>query len=210
MNYRNDGIMPFEVEVLFRQILNMDQIKYITSLLIALGKYMVLDREMLDKRAGKIGLSYIRRATETKLITEYRHRDDQQIHDYYFYSLAPGGIYFLESEGFPFHKLPKYTNQQHRERILTFNKWALEQNYTMNANIPQSRKFDYFITNEKNGPNTIVGFYENMISEQQAIDQIQIEIDEAKKKGVMILDENYDFEKIKMPMIEIGNKSSSF
>lgn len=210
MNYRNDGIMPFEVEVLFRQILNMDQIKYISNLLIALGKYMVLDRDMLDERAGKIGLSYIRRATETKLITEYRHRDDQQIHDYYFYSLAPGGIYFLESEGFPFHKLPKYTNQQHRERILTFNKWALDQNYTINAEIPQSRKFDYFITNERKGPDAIVGFYENMINEQQATDQIQIAIDEANKKGAVISDQSFVFEKIKMPMIEIGNKSAAF
>lgn len=196
MGYRNDGVMPFEVEVIFRQILNMDQIKYITNLLIALGKYMVLDRDMLDKRAGKIGLSYIRKAAETKLISEYQYFDDKEFREYYFYSLAPGGIYFLESEGFPIHKLPKFTNQQHRERILTFNKWALNQGFTINTDIPQSRKFDYFITNEKKGPNTIVGFYEKIITEQQAKDRLQL-----------LTEKSFAIEKIMSPIIKIGNKS---
>ncbi len=196
MGYRNDGLMPFEVEVLFRQILNMDQIKYISSLLIALGKYMVLDRDMINQRAGKIGLSYIRKAAETKLISEYQYLDDQNFRDYYFYSLAPGGIYFLESEGFPFHKLPKFTNQQHRERILTFNKWALEHNYIINVEIPQSRKFDYFITNEKKGPDTIVGYFENIVTEQQVKAQLEA-----------MTEEKLTFKKIEIPMIEIGNKS---
>ena len=81
MGFRNSGIMPFEVDVLFRQILNMDQIKYITSLLIILGKYMVLDREMIDIRAGKIGLSYIEKAKKSMLITEYQHMDEQGIRE---------------------------------------------------------------------------------------------------------------------------------
>lgn len=196
MGYRNDGIVPFEVEVLFRQILNMDQIKYISNLLIALGKYMVLDRTMLDERAGKIGLSYIRKAAETKLITEYQYYDDQEFREYFFYSLAPGGIYFLESEGFPFHKLPKFINQQHRERILTFNRWALNQNFSINGEISQSRKYDFFITNEKKGSDTIVGYFENMISEQKVKEQLQA-----------LTEENFVIEKIMTPMIKIGNKS---
>lgn len=192
MGFRNSGIMPFEVDVLFRQILNMDQIKYITSLLIILGKYMVLDREMIDIRAGKIGLSYIEKAKKSMLITEYQHMDEQGIREYYFYSLAPGGIYFLESEGFPFHKLPKYTNQEHRERILTFNKWAIGKGYTINVEMPQSRKFDFFLTNEKK-----VGYFHDVISEQQVKEQLQA-----------ITEENFTFETIDIPMISIGNKSS--
>jgi hypothetical protein len=211
MDYRNKGAMPFDVEVLFRQILNLDQIKYISGLIITLGKYMVLDRSMLDLRAGKTGLSYIQRAAETKLIAEYTDMYDETSggKKYYFYSLAPGGIYFLESEGFAHHKLPKYTNQQHRQRILTFNKWAIANNYGINMQLPQSHKFDYFVTDKKVEGAMVVGYFSDLTNEDKINDELKKLIFDAKQQGKDI-DFTLKYEAITIPMIKIGNKSSAY
>ena len=209
MNLHTQGLTAFETEVLFRKILNMDQIKFVSNLIFELGKYMVLDRFLIDNRAGKVGLSYIQKASEFNLITEYKYLDDSnRAKDYYFYSLAPGGIYFLESEGFSFHKLPKYTNQEHRERILTFNHWALKEGYTINMTIPQSRKFDFFITNEKIGTATIIGYFENLIKEHEVTAKMLEIVDYLKENKILIVND-FIYKKINVENIKIGNKAFS-
>lgn len=78
-NLREEGLTGFEAEVLFRQVLNMNQIHYISRMLRTIGKYMVLDRDMLNIRTGgKIGLSFIKKAIDYRLVAEHQYKSKDE------------------------------------------------------------------------------------------------------------------------------------
>lgn len=165
---REIGATGFEVEVLFRRVLNMQQIHYISWVLRSLGKYMVLDRDMIAARMGKkVGLSYLQKAKEYGLIAEYKYKDGEEEKNKYYFSLAPGGLYFLEAEQYAHHKLRLDADHEERTRILTFNRFALDNGYDINMGFQQDRRYRFYFAQSRKGNKTPACYHPEVIKEEQ-------------------------------------------
>jgi hypothetical protein len=200
-NLKKHGIGPLEVEILFRSELSLEQIEHISKLLKLLGKYMVLDRDMLTERAGEgIGLSYINKATDYTLIRQLQAKDERG-KDYFVYTLVPGGIYALEAQRIAFHKLPLFTDQYDMIRILTFNKYALKHGYSISMQYPQRKEFDFFMASKKE--RRIVCYFPYLTDEEKIKDILLKDYDE---KVVSKL----EFEAITIPQVKINGGFSPY
>lgn len=184
---REEGTTGFEVEVLFRQLLNMNQIHYITKLLKALGKYMVLDRDMLNIRTGgKIGLSFVKKAIDYSLIAEHQYKSKEEgPKKQYFLSLAPGGIYFLEAQGYLTNKLKLSADHYERSHILTYNQFLIDNNQDISTAYLQGNRSDFFFSCSPEEPRTLIHFFPYLTSEEKIMDFLRpiIEKELQGKKG---------------------------
>lgn len=191
------GITGFETEVLFRHVLNINQIKHISKLLKILGRYMILDREMINIRAGSsIGLSYIKEAVNNKLVVEFKDQDK------YYFMLGVGGIYFLASQGYQFHKLKLDVDQHDRERILTVNKYMIEKQYDICMDIAQSNNYDFFVAEANN--KLIACYYKQLINQEKLRDKLQKMINSSgDSENIVNPDDIFCYEEISTNKIKI-------
>lgn len=166
---RDEGATGFEVEVLFRQILNMNQIHYISRMLSAIGKYIVLDRDMLNVRTGgKIGLSFVKKAIDYKLVAEHQYKSQEEgSKNTYFLSLAPGGLYFLQAQGYLLNQLPLDADHHVRSRILTYNQFLIDKNQDISIEYKQGNRSDLFFSKAADEPRTLVHYFPYLIAEKQ-------------------------------------------
>lgn len=206
------SLTRYELDILFRNILNQDQIKYISLLCKLLGRYMILDREMINTRAGeKIGLSYIKRAIENGLITELQYQDGKGKKPEYYFQLNTAGVAFLESIEYRANILRLDTDQAARERILSFNRYAIDEGYEINLYYPVGFKYNYFFCNSSRTKKCVVCYFENKISEQKLIEILYKMLFEKEQepKPIEIVNETFDFEKIHPKVLyNIGNKTA--
>ena len=101
MKLRDRSISNFEIETLFRDVLNQSQIEGISNFIKLLGLYVVLNRKQLkvlsEQHFGKqIGLSYIQKAVDYNLVSEMQVESDFE--EFYF-QLKLGGFTFLNTIG---------------------------------------------------------------------------------------------------------------
>ncbi len=136
-----------DIDYLFRNaMLNLEQIKNIGDICRILGRYIFVDRFILEARAGeRIGLSCIKKAGEYNIIAEMICSDKNGSANRYFYQLGPGGYYLLEKAGERHIEMNILADAEMKSRILTFNYFALENNYDMTLKYNQDRKHRYFI-----------------------------------------------------------------
>jgi hypothetical protein len=208
------SITAFEMQNLFRAKLNQDQIHYISIVVKTLAKYMVLDRNMLQARAGKsIGLSYIVNSVNVGLITELKYKTNEEEKNLFYFHLNTAGINFAQIEELLLNKLPLIADHYIKSRILTFNKWALENGYDLvNSTKGVSKKFDYFVAIRQDYKKQSICFFEDIIKEEDLVQKILEDGNAKVKEGqdpytLSQIYGKYTFVKINHPIVQIGNKS---
>ncbi|HEY5588164.1 MAG TPA: hypothetical protein VIK86_04310 [Candidatus Paceibacterota bacterium] len=211
---RDYSLTNYEIENLFRSRLNQDQIYYMSLITKTIAKYMVVDRDILEERVGeKIGLGYLSSAVNWGLITELKYRDNNSEKNIFHFHLATAGINFAIVERFIINKLPLSADQHIKSRVVTFNKWALQNHYDLiNHSDSVSNKFNYFISFKNGSKKLIVSYYEQMINEAVITKEILKKLNDGKEmecEPYTITDvyKKYYFEAIGLQLIQIGNKS---
>lgn len=191
------SLSKFEVENLFRNRLNTMQINNIALILNVLAKYMLLDRTMLQERIGeKIGLSFLALAVDYGLIVEYKYKNNnaEEEKPKFFFALNTAGFTAVGLNGGTVNKLPLMCSYGAKNRVLTFNRWALNDGYTLQEiDFPN---FNFFICKNANYQD-VIGYFEDKITEEK--------ITEHLNKA----DINYIFKKIEIPIIEMGNNTKA-
>lgn len=134
MNLRDRSISKYEIETLFRDVLNFDQVEQIGNLIKLLGLYVFMDRKQIDLLAErhfgqKVGLSYLRKAVQNNLISEIQA--DGEFEQFYF-QLKLGGFIFLETIDYQHRKLPLDATRKDRERILSINDYLIDNKHVLN------------------------------------------------------------------------------
>lgn len=125
---RERGATGFEVEILFRSVLQDEQIHYIDKLLKVVAKYQVCDKDIIDARLRyKLKLKYIKKSVMSALINQYKQDDT------HYFTMAPGGMYYIENVKYTLNRLPLNADHMYKGRVLTFNRWALEKEYDLDG-----------------------------------------------------------------------------
>lgn len=139
MNLRDRSISKFEIETLFRDVLNLDQIEQISNLIKILGLYVFLDRKQIDVLAErhfgqKVGLSYLRKAVQYNLVSEIQAEGE---FERFYFQPKLGGFIFLETIDFPHRKLQLDANKKDREKLLAINDYLIENGHLLKENREQ-------------------------------------------------------------------------
>jgi len=211
---RDYSITAYEIQNLFRARLNQEQIYYTSLIIKTIAKYMVVDRDILEARAGeKIGLSYISNAVNWGLITELKYEDNQGEKDIFHFHLNTAGINFAQTEGFIINKLPLSADHHIKSRIVTFNKWALQEKYDLCGSTNSiSNNFTYYIGSDEKYKKRIICYYENLIDEATLSKQILSnmnanKLDDSEVYKIADVYKRYSFQPIRCELTQIGNKS---
>lgn len=135
MNLRDRSINRYEVETLFTDVLNLNQIEQIGKLLKLLGTYIFVNRGQLDYFAEQIygeciGPSFLQKAVKYRLIAEIQQ--DKDFKNFYF-QLKAGGFYFLDAIGFKYRRLPLDAARKEREKILAINQYLIAKHYLIDS-----------------------------------------------------------------------------
>ena len=210
------SLINFELQNLFRARLNQDQIHYISKIIKILAKHMVLNRTMIEFYANeKIGLSYLVNAVNFGLITELKYKDDKEEKNIFHFHLLTAGISFAETEGFLLNKLPLSADNHVKNRIVTFNQWAMEKSFDLSDDYGAvGYNYSYFISKSQDCEKQIVCFYKNLINEKDVAMSLLRQLTETKKEKEekLSLEDIYNtylFKQIDCEFISIGNKSSA-
>lgn len=148
-NKENRYLRNWEADILFQEILNQKQKKIISRILIILGQYKLLDTDMLMKiytknYNEKLNIRYIKKAVKENLLVEYKKNlDTQWEQEIYFYELKEISFYVLEKAGYKNlskNKIPIFWSNKERTRILTINKYLLEEVNDIETNFPKDFK----------------------------------------------------------------------
>ena len=148
-NKDNRYLRPWEADILFQEILNQKQKKIISRILIILGQYRLLDTDMLMKiylkdYDEKLNIRYIKKAVKENLIVEYKKNLDTKFEEkVYFYELKEISFYVLDKAGFKQfckNKIPVFWSNQERTKILTINKYLIEELDDVETNFPKDFK----------------------------------------------------------------------
>jgi len=203
---KNDRTIPwYEVDVLILEEMTQIQIKYIRGILEILGRYMLLNTEMLYELylrnyGEKLRLQFLKKAVHDKLLVEYKYDFGQKSErEMYFYALKTNaGFHALERDNLPYIKIPYLSAYEEKSRIITANQYFIECGYVPDLKFPiplsKTLKFFYALNSEKQ---KIVTYFPNLAS------QVAIERYFAKFEIKESLD-NITFEKITTELIPFG------
>jgi len=203
----NIGISRHEIEFLFRNAkFNLEQIENIGEICKVLGKYLFVDRTILDARANKdIGLSYLQRTVENHIITEMQHQNANRKKEIYYYQLGMGGQYLLDKAEENYFNINILAGREMKSRILTFNYFALEKGHDITFRYGQDKKHRFFFC--KGG---IICYYPKNIKEMEIIrilikkfteDDVVPRIEEIREK--------FNFIPIDKDLLDIGYKTKT-
>lgn len=201
------GISRHEIEFLFTNArFNIRQIEYIRELCRLLGKYMFVDMDILNARSKDgIGLSYIKRAVNSHIVTEMQEETPKGKKEIYYYQLGMGGKYILDKNQDRYNAMGFLSGIDEKSRILTFNHFALENDYDIDMRYIQEPKHRYFFC--KKG---IVCYFPEAIKENKLIQELRrtfsteeniLDADKIRKK--------FNFIPIDKEIIRIGSKTRS-
>lgn len=198
-----------EIEYLFRSArFSHEQIENIGHVCRVLGRYMFVDRDLLQARAGKkIGLSIIKKCAKNNIITELQHQDEKDKR--FYYQLGMGGMYLLEKAGEGFIEMNILADHRAKSRILTFNHFALDKGYDIALNISQDNKHRYFMC-KKN----IVCYFPKVIKEMEILKRFQ-QMFKVKVDGgfeyptIEELRDKFNFMPVENNLTDVGLKTRS-
>lgn len=198
-----------EIEYLFRSArFSHEQIENIGHICRVLGRYIFVDRDVLEARAGKkIGLSIIKKCAKHNIITELQHQDGKV--KKFYYQLGMGGISLLEKAGEVFIEMNILADHRIKSRILTVNHFALEHGYDITMRYSQDAKHRYFICKKD-----IVCYFPQAIKEMEILKRFQ-QMFKVKVDGVFQypaieeLQEKFNFVPVESCLIDVGLKTRS-
>lgn len=199
MYLKDKCLSRFEIEILFRNVMNLEQQEKTSQLIKLLGKYMVLDRDMINERAyEKIGLSYIARAVRYGFLAEFEYDNK------YFFQLGAGGVNFLQIIGYHAYILPLDITRHDRQKILTANRYMIDKDIDLDMSFPMFIKSGFLVCE-----NNIIIYFANEISNLEEIAKkliLILKTEEHTPTAEEILDQ-FEFKKITTPIYEIGPKA---
>lgn len=197
MNLRDRSISKYEIETLFRDVLNLDQIEQISNLIKLLGLYVFMDRKQIDVLAERhfgqiIGLSFIRKAVQYNLVSEMQAEGE---YDHFYFQLKLGGYIFLESIEYKHRKLPLDATRKDREKILAINDYLIENKHVLNEKQEQPI-FEPLFTRED------VVLHDEC-SEEEMVEILKVNFD----GDVEQVYETFTFEKMALPECLLNSKA---
>lgn len=181
INKNNRKTLIHEVERLFHSgDLSQRKKDMIGRLVRVLGEYMLVDRDILNKRAEemfgeKIGLSFIKKAIELELIIELQDsmfpmkNPDEISGNHFYYSLAAGGLNLLRLSKTSFRHFNILDSYEARLRVLQFNYMVMDKGMEwIFSKYSDLKNYLYFHCKESNGKDVIV-YYSDQISQNEII-----------------------------------------
>ncbi|MGO1581571.1 hypothetical protein [Senegalia sp. (in: firmicutes)] len=203
----SSGRSRHEIEHLFRDArFNNRQIDKIFEICKVIGKYMFVDRNILDARSDiKIGLSYLERAVINRIITKMQHEDSKEVRDLYYYQLGMGGRHLLQKSGERFNDMHIAAGEKMKSRLLTFNYFMLEYDYDLSMGYEQDYKHRFFFC--KGG---IICYFEDSIKEME-LKRILIRRFSSPDNEVTMKDieSRFNFIPIDRDLIDVGDKTKT-
>lgn len=171
---KDRSLTKFEVTNLFEDVFTPEQRKNISDIIKILGRYMLLETDQLFQiyermTKEKLKLKYIKIAVKFNLIGEYQYEstiDGEK--DIFFYSLKLSGRIFLNLIGFDYNVLQLDTDTALRRRILTLNRYLIENRYLMLSRGIMSHNNGIYQVLDRKRKNVICYFGE-LGSESQSI-----------------------------------------
>ncbi|MEY8285638.1 hypothetical protein AALA13_17795 [Lachnospiraceae bacterium 50-23] len=172
MNHWNTyNSSKFQVENFFRSNkLSQFQIDELVKILNVLAKYMLIDRNILNVRAGqKIGLSHLQRAINLDLIIELKDfkalNSKTEVEDHhYFYTLGFAGINFLGLSNKEFYYFNIADTFNDKQKVLMFNYEAHNKNYRLLFSFYNDMKYYNFFHCKNDLNKDIILYFEKYIS----------------------------------------------
>ena len=202
-----------DIAHLFRGgIFSHEQIHKVGKICKVLGKYMFLDRELLEIKAGeKIGLSYLEKCKKNNIITELKYEREGEQRDKYFFQLDVGGLSLLEQAGMGYVQMNVLADDVMKSRIITFNYYAHNSGKDIEMGMPHDYLHRYFFCK-----GNIVTYFKQVISEEKIIEKLQIIFGEKDPKTKELIPLTPDevkmmfrFYSIDLDLIDVGNKTKS-
>lgn len=201
----NVGISRHEIDFLFRNArFNLEQIENIGEICRVLGKYLFVDRTILDARANRdIGLSYLQRAVKNHIITEMQHQNNKEKKDVFYYQLGMGGKYLLEKAGETYFDMNILADKDMKGRILTLNYFMLKNGYDISSKYDQDSLHRFFFCKD-----AIICYFPNIVKEIEIIRMLirkfstpdgSPTVEEIRKK--------FNFIPVEKQLIAIGGKT---
>lgn len=199
------GISRHEIEFLFTNArFNIRQIEYIRELCRLLGKYMFVDMDVLKARSKDgIGLSYIKKSVNNHIVTEMQEETHKGKKDIYYYQLGMGGKYILDKNQDKYNAMGFLSGIDEKGRILTFNHFALENDYDIDMRYIQEPRHRYFFC--KKG---IVCYFPEAIKENKLVQELRRTFSTKEKvPGSEEIRGKFNFIPIDKEIIKIGSKT---
>lgn len=198
-----------EIEYLFRSAkFNLEQIEMIGHICRVLGKYMFVDRTILEARAGKkIGLSFILKCSKHNIITEMQYQNKSGLKDIFFYQLGMGGMNLLEKAKERFHTMNILADKEMKSRILTFNYFAAEKGYDISMKYQQEIKHRFFFC--KKG---VICYFPRVIKEMEIIRILISHFSEPQEEYIPTVEDirgKFNSIPVGMDLLEIGLKTKN-
>jgi hypothetical protein len=193
-------------------IFNHEQIHKVGMICKILGKYMFLDRELLEQKAGeKIGLSYIDKCRKNDIITELKYRNENQEKEKYYFQLDVGGLSLLDQAHMGYQEMNILADDIVKSRILTFNYYAHNSGKDIDVTMPQDPHHTYFIC-----CGNIVTYFKRWIKEETLIAKFCIMFGEVDKKTKDVIPltreeclEVFRFKEITDELIDVGKQTQN-
>ncbi len=191
--FRNGGFTPLQIEK-------------IGELLRILGRYMIVDWEVLQARANeKISLKYLKILTTRNIAVELSQPIEGTTEEKYLYQLGATGIYALDKAKEMYNELNILADHGARSRILTFNHFAIARDYELLFH-KQDKKHRYFFCK-----GNIVCYFPDEIKE---IEIIRVIMEYKRSQGIEDITpdqvrEEYKFIPINIKIIPLGMKTKN-
>jgi len=182
---------------------NIKQTENIVEMVEILGKYMFLDRNLLEKKSKNgIGLSYLEKAAEKDIIVQMRDETKTKMNDIFYFQLGIGGKFLLQYMGKNFHDLILSSGRREKSNILTFNIFADKKGYDISMRYQQDKDYNYFICE-----NNIICYMPNYISDKEVAEKLIV--NQIKNLSFKKVYENYNYIPIDIKPLIIGSRTKN-
>ncbi|QUI25885.1 hypothetical protein HZI73_26090 (plasmid) [Vallitalea pronyensis] len=200
----------FEIEHVFRgAIFDHEQIYKVKKICETLGKYMFLDRTLLEERAGeKIGLSYLTRCIKHNIIAQLKHEGyEGGSKDIYYYQLDVGGYNLLQRAGIRHNEMNILADHEVKSRILTFNYFIRDNDLDVDQDYIQPITHVFYFCIDG-----LICYYPDKITEPTIIKILQRMFTREKDGTIVVpsfeeISDRFSFREIDMALIDVGKKS---
>jgi bisphosphoglycerate-independent phosphoglycerate mutase (AlkP superfamily) len=196
--HRND------IEYLFKNArFNIKQTEKIVEMVEILGRYMFLDRNLLERKSRNgIGLSYLEKATKHDIVVQMRDETRTKMNDTFYFQLGIGGKYLLQYMEENFHDLILSAGRREKSNILTFNIFADEKGYDISMKYKQDKTYIYFICE-----NNIICYIPNYLTDKETAEKLIN--NQLKSLSFKEAYNNYNYIPIDINPVVIGSRTKN-
>lgn len=195
-----------------------EQIQLLIEITKVLGKYIFIDRNILQYRlAKKIGLSHIERAKKLNLLIEYKDPDAlnsyfEKKDNQYFYRLGLAGEVLLEMENIFYNSFKISTPSQDKMKVLQFNYFAMENGLDLKTGsglISDFNNYNYFHCEIENF--NVIAYLNDYITEDELRDKVNLYEDITDKTiSNIVFAKIYDTETSYNSSLKVENSKYSY